>query len=166
VCDATASGCRAGDFRLALHLYSAAMRACQRDATGASRRQHMALLLSNRAAVHHALGKHLEVGYISTMQSYLPSDAHPNQCLSARSANLALDDSCKAFVLLRDDTLVNLMRRREKTKPPTSVRLTGAAGLRQGDGAMAALVKAVLPDGERTPSAQQLGRRDAGLQDR
>ncbi len=54
----------AGDAKAAAELYSTAMRACQRVAPGASRREHMALLLSNRAAAYAALGKHLEVSIV------------------------------------------------------------------------------------------------------
>ena len=53
--------CYVGDAKAAAELYSMAMRACQRDETGASCREHMALLLSNRAAAYCMLGKHLEV---------------------------------------------------------------------------------------------------------
>ena len=71
VWDATAIKCHAGHAKLALDLYSAAMRACQRDATGAFRREQMALLLSNRAAVHHSLGKHLEVRCVATLRVFI-----------------------------------------------------------------------------------------------
>ena len=50
--------------------------------------------------------------------------------------------------------------------PDLRICSTGAAGLQQGDRAVAALVKAILPDGERAPGAGQLGRSDAGVPDR